>query len=343
MTRQNSRASIIPTSCRDSPLLATVPYAIARLVLRLPSHPLDQAAFPYWAADYWATLGTSGLFTAGTAVLLVLWARELGCSARKACLIGLAYGLATPAYVYATLAYGHQAVRICPVRVVFPPVEKETPARLIPSVPRRLPGGLRGRDRASGRAGVGDPGFLPAGPVPARRPAPRCPGALRGRGARPDPDPADLQPARLRIALGHGLFSSRDTAVRRRPQRRQSPRPESSPIGSGKSSLALLWGRYRGLTFYAPILLLTVPGWVVLIVRRHWDLAVVTFSVVIAVVLVNLFYPEWTGGWSTGPRLLVPLITVRDAARGRPPGGRFTLGTTWPRSSRLSSHWPAEH
>jgi hypothetical protein len=23
---------------------------------------------------------------------------------------------------------------------------------------------------------------------------------------------------------------------------------------------------------------------------------------------VNLFYPEWTGGWSTGPRLLVPLI-----------------------------------
>ena len=86
-----------------------MPYAIARSVLRLPSHPLNQAAFPYWAADYWATLGTSGLFTAATAVLLVLWGRELGCSSRTACLIGLAYGLATPAYVYATLAYGHQA------------------------------------------------------------------------------------------------------------------------------------------------------------------------------------------------------------------------------------------
>ena len=24
--------------------------------------------------------------------------------------------------------------------------------------------------------------------------------------------------------------------------------------------------------------------------------------------LVNLSYPEWTGGWSTGPRLLIPLI-----------------------------------
>ena len=33
-----------------------------------------------------------------------------------------------------------------------------------------------------------------------------------------------------------------------------------------------------------------------------------TFSVVVAVMLVNVFYPEWTGGWSTGPRLLVPLI-----------------------------------
>ena len=62
-----------------------MPYAIARLMLGLPSHPLNHAAFPYWAADYWGTLGTSGLLTAGTAVLLVLWGRELGCSARMAC------------------------------------------------------------------------------------------------------------------------------------------------------------------------------------------------------------------------------------------------------------------
>ena len=33
-----------------------------------------------------------------------------------------------------------------------------------------------------------------------------------------------------------------------------------------------------------------------------------TFLVVGSVLLVNLFYPEWTGGWSTGPRLLLPLI-----------------------------------
>ena len=71
---------------------------------------------------------------------------------------------------------------------------------------------------------------------------------------------------------------------------------------------SLLWGRYRGLAFYAPILLLAIPGWVVLAVRRNWDAAVVTFSASIAVLLVNMFYPEWTGGWSTGPRLLVPML-----------------------------------
>ena len=37
-------------------------------------------------------------------------------------------------------------------------------------------------------------------------------------------------------------------------------------------------------------------------------MATITLLVVVAVLLVNVFYPEWTGGWSTGPRLLVPLL-----------------------------------
>jgi hypothetical protein len=75
-----------------------------------------------------------------------------------------------------------------------------------------------------------------------------------------------------------------------------------------KKLLGLVWGRYRGLAFYAPILLLAIPGWVVLLVRRSWDVAAVSMSVVCAVLLVNVLYPEWTGGWSTGPRLLLPLL-----------------------------------
>ena len=49
-----------------------------------------------------------------------------------------------------------------------------------------------------------------------------------------------------------------------------------------------------------------------------------TFLVVVAVLLVNVFYPEWTGGWSTGPRLLVPLLPFAIAARRRSAVGRVS-------------------
>jgi hypothetical protein len=64
----------------------------------------------------------------------------------------------------------------------------------------------------------------------------------------------------------------------------------------------------RGLFWYAPILLLTVPGLVALLVRKYIGLATVAASTIAAVFLVNLSYPEWSGGWSTGPRLLVPML-----------------------------------
>src|SRR5262249_51707147 len=91
------------------PLLAAVPYAYVKSALGIPSHPLDAPALAYWPADYWVTLGTSGLLTAWAGALLVGMARDLGCRPGAAALTGLAYGLCTPAYVYATLAYGHQA------------------------------------------------------------------------------------------------------------------------------------------------------------------------------------------------------------------------------------------
>ena len=106
--------------------------------------------------------------------------------------------------------------------------------------------------------------------------------------------------------MGIGLLSSCNPAIRQSPQCGQSARLET-PGRPRDEAGHLLWGRYRGLAFYAPILLLAGPGWVVLLVRRCWDVAVVTLLVVVSVLLVNLFYPEWTGGWSTGPRLLLPL------------------------------------
>ena len=94
----------------------------------------------------------------------------------------------------------------------------------------------------------------------------------------------------------------------------------------------LLWGRYRGLLFFAPILILAAPGWVVLMVRRRWSLAVVSMLVVAAIFLVNLSYPEWTGGWSTGPRLLVPLIPFAMI----PVAGLLAGRTRWARAATIA-------
>src|SRR5262249_31786736 len=74
-------------------------------------------------------------------------------------------------------------------------------------------------------------------------------------------------------------------------------------IGPDWSKLGLLlWGGYRGLLFYAPIVILALPGWMALAVRRRRDILIVSMLAVAAVLLVNLSYPKWTGGWSTGPR-----------------------------------------
>jgi hypothetical protein len=288
-------------------LLATLPYGIARGVLRLPSHPLNRAAFPYWDADYWSTLGTSGLFTALTAMLLMPWARELGCSGRRAVLIALAYGLATPAYVYATLAYGHQTSAFALMTSFYLLWKPKSP-------------------RDSFRVFLA--GFLAAyaavielqlGPVSAIMGLYLLAQCVRGE-RRPDAlslfAVGALIPTLILLTYNQLAFGSpwdmgyfhHDTKAFADVHNADNPLGLVFPDRFWQKLLALLWGRYRGLAFYAPILLLAVPGWAVLIGRKCWDLAAVTFSVVGAVLLVNLFYPEWTGGWSTGPRLLVPLL-----------------------------------
>jgi len=144
-------------------LLATAPYALARLALRSPGHPLNVRGFAYWPPDYWVTLGTSGILSALTGVVLVGLARDLGCGPRRAALLALAYGLATPAYVYAVMSYGPSDVGL-PLDLLVRPALAN----------RRLRGrgyrvGLAGflaasaaGRRAPGRTGRGDPRLLPA-------------------------------------------------------------------------------------------------------------------------------------------------------------------------------------
>jgi hypothetical protein len=286
-------------------LLAAVPYELTRTVLRLPPHPLNLKAFAYWPADYWVTLGTSGLLSALTGVLLVGLARDLGCDPRRSALVALAYGLATPAYAYATLSYGHQASAFA-LLASFALLWRS--GRVRPGR-RAFWAGL-----LAAYAAVIE---LQVGPVAAILGLYLVVQVVGGR--RPFANIADFAvgaalPTLLLLGYNQLAFGSpwdmgyfhHAMAIFARVHTTQNPLGLRPPDWS-KAPL-LLWGEYRGLVFYAPILVLALPGWVVLVARRTWGMALVSASVVAAVILVNLSYPEWTGGWSTGPRLLVPLL-----------------------------------
>jgi hypothetical protein len=287
--------------------LAIPPYVAAKYVLKLPDHPVKPAkAFPYRAADYWATLGTAGLATALAGALLTILAGDLGCGPRRAALIGLAYGLATPAYAYATLAYGHQvtaAALLGAFALLWRPASDS-----LKVVRAGLAGFL-----AAGASAV----ELQVAPVSAilglwcvalvltrRWPIRALSSFMMG---------ASLPMLVVLIYNFVAFGSPWDMGYFHEDLKQfQQVHNAGNRLGLGRPNWgllrALLWGGHRGLFFYAPILLLSVPGWIVLAVRRSWAAVVVSAAVCAAVLLVNLSYPEWTGGWSTGPRLLIPLI-----------------------------------
>ncbi len=287
-------------------LLATGPYALAKLLLKLPDHPLNRRGFAYWPADYWVTLGTSALFTALTGVLLSSLARALGCTLRQAELVALAYGLTTPAYAYATMSYGHQVSSFALL----------TSFALLWRTQRRqpFPSGMFAAGFLAAAAAVVE---LSLGPIAAilglyllvqvigrKRPAAALVLFISGA----------IIPTLVLLGYNELAFGSpwemgyfhHATKIFADVHNPNNPlglrRPDWSKAGP------LLWGGYRGLLFYAPVVAASVPGWFVLLARRRWDVAVVSALAVTAVFLVNLSYPEWTGGWSTGPRLLVPLL-----------------------------------
>ncbi|QEH37640.1 hypothetical protein OJF2_62310 [Aquisphaera giovannonii] len=312
-------------------LAAAVPYAIGKAMAGLPPHPTGVEGLKYWPSDAWITLATSGLATALTAVLLMGLARDLGCSPGRAALVGLAYGLATPAYAYATLAYGHPLCALCLLGSF----------RLLGDPPGAGRGDLPRIALAGFLAAYGSVVELQVGPVSAilgldlllqcatRR---RRPGALAAFAA------GAAVPTLLLLGYNTLAFGSpwemgyfhHATEEFARVHSRENPLglrpPEVALIGP------LLWGEHRGLLFYAPVLAMAPAGWLLLIARGRVATGLVSLASALAIFLVNLSYPEWTGGWSTGPRLLVPLlpfamVAVAACLAGDPAGtpGRWAF------------------
>ena len=283
---------------------AVPPYWLARTLGRLPPHPLDRPGFAFWPADYWVTLAISGLATAATGAILTSLALRLGCVPRLAALLGLTYGLATPAAVYATLAYGHQLAAF----------------GLFGALALVLEPGRWGWFRA------GCAGFLAAyasvveiqvGPVSAILGLSLLALVLAGRrtwGCLGAFVLGASLPTALLLGYNWLAFDSpwRMGYFFLVMDRFKEVHSSSNPLGLNRPDSTkireLLWGERRGLLWFAPVLVLTPVGLLRCAFTRQKALAGLLAAICLAIFLVNLSYPEWTGGWTTGPRLLVPLL-----------------------------------
>ncbi len=308
-------------------LLAMAPYRLARTAAGLPPHPLRSEAMDYWPADYWVTLGTSGLFTALTAVLLVRLAHDLGCSPRLRCARG------------AGLRPGHAGLRLRDARLRPPALGVRPPGSFYL---------LYKRGTGSAAARLGAAGFLAAyaavielqvGPVSAILGLYLLVQCLRRRRG---PDAlayfalGAAVPTLVLLVYNMLAFGSpwdmgyfhHATAQFARVHNRQNPlglrcrtRPCWSPCSG--ASIAACSSMLPSFCWLSP------AGWCLR--RRGSSLAAVSLAIAAAVFVVNLSYPEWTGGWSTGPRLLVPLlpfamIPVAAVLAGR---GRWSCLAAW--------------
>src|SRR5207253_1916906 len=89
-----------------------LPVAAARVAARLAG--VDPASGPGIAwTSYFATVATSGLFTVAAALAVFQLALRWHCSTNAALFAAAAYGLATPAWCYATLFMGHAMTAGC--------------------------------------------------------------------------------------------------------------------------------------------------------------------------------------------------------------------------------------
>jgi hypothetical protein len=288
--------------------LGALVYFAGRLSGKLAEHPRDEAqARAYWPADYFVTLGTSGLLTALLGVVIYAFSLRLGATHGSGVLLALAYGLGTPALVYATLFYGHQTSAFCTLASFF----------------------LLYRARHEGRNDFWSMSFsgLLAGYSVVVEYQTAVISAVLGvyallaiRSFRP------VATFALAAVLATSILAAYNYAAFGDPLDlgyAHEVSREFKAIHSSKNPLGIrlpgwekaseilpgiLWKPFRGLVYYAPVLCLAPLGLCALLWRRHWGVALVALAAVGWMLALNLAYPLWEGGWCTGPRLMVPAL-----------------------------------
>jgi len=270
-------------------------YAAARVVLDSGG----ENPTPRFLADgaFTVTVFSIGLPSALSVLAMCMLLGALGVGLRARLAIAAAYALATLAFPYSTLLYGHQlsgAITLAAFAIL-----------------------VRARERGPSRWELIAAGALLAGAVVVEYPAALA-GVVIGIYAvfiaRRWQTVAWLAagaalPA-LALALYHGLEFGSPLAL---PYdfSTQHNRSQGFFMGLGVPQPGalgnILFSPYRGLFFSAPWLALAVPGAVRLWRARRAE-AVVCLAIALLFLWLNASLVDWEGGWAMGPRYLVPAI-----------------------------------
>ena len=84
-------------------------------------------------------------------------------------------------------------------------------------------------------------------------------------------------------------------------------------LPSGRAMRGLLWGEYRGLLFWSPVLLMALPG-LVFLWRTNRLLALAIGAATVLTLIQASSFSGWTGGSAVGPRYLTPAIPLLGLA-----------------------------
>lgn len=287
--------------------LAAVPVAVvARPALEAAT--VDEGGYVRWLS-YFLTLAVAGLPAALTGVLLFAVARRLGASGEGAAVAALAFGLATPAWAYATLLFGHALATFC-LFAAFAAglaIEREaTTAR---------------RDFILGLAVGVAAGWATITEYPSALPAVLLAGYALARAwhggwprrARAAAGVAAGALGALVVLLAYNLaafggpLETGYTYVVGFGGMKQGFMGVSTP--KMEVLVEILFGSYRGLLFHAPVLAAALVGFPILLIspgrRAAGGLAL---AIVAYYVLFNAAYVYWIGGWSYGPRHMAPAL-----------------------------------
>ena len=294
-------------------------YAAVRLVLGERLEPRRLLT----AGAYLATLGAIGLPAALSALALVWLAALFGLAPRWQTGIAMGYGLGTLAFPYATLLYGHQLAAALLVMgfAMLVAVRRQSMA---PRLMLLAAGLLLGfAVTAEYPALVGVVVLLGYGLLAVR---PRRQLLWLALG---------LALPMLALMLYHGLaFGSPWTLPYDFSTRTHRHAGMFMGIGVPDPAVAaaILFGPYRGLFFSSPWLLLGVAGLGGLLRRRESRLeAVVCALMLLPLLWMNAALVDWEGGWTLGPRYLIPALPFLALASA----GVLGEAAAWPRWRRV--------